>query len=320
MLKNISSIKLIGILAGLVLVYLGFEFLGGKSRSKSFKEELVAIDTAKVSKVIIGAKGETLELLKENNAWKVSIGSGQYAEAQESSVKGTLNALLSVKPSRVAAKDPKKWKEYQVDSTGTRVQVFEGDKSTLDLIVGRFGFDQQAMQQQQMMGGRGAQQFYSYVRLQNEDEVYVADNFMGMSLNTDASSYRNRKLISLTTDSISTIQFNYPADSSFVLSKTDKKWSIFGNAVDSAATVGYLNTIRYVNSSNFVDDVPAAALISPTVSMTIKQAGKADIEIRAYQHPIHKWIIHSTENPSSYFADEATVNKLFIGSEKLIHP
>jgi hypothetical protein len=124
----------------------------------------------------------------------------------------------------------------------------------------------------------------------------------------------------LTTDSISSIQFNYPADSSFVLSKADGKWSIFGNVADSAATAGYLNTIRYVNSSNFVDDVPAAALISPTVSMTIKQAGKEDIEIKAYQHPIHKWITHSTENPSSYFADEATVNKLFIGSEKLTNP
>lgn len=321
MLKNISSIKLIGILAGLVLIYLGFEYFGGKSRSKSFKEELVSMDTAKVSKVIIDAKGENLELIKENNAWKVSIGSGQYAEAQKSSVKSTLNSLLSVKPSRIAAKDPKKWKEYQVDSTGTRVQVFEGDKSTLDLVVGRFGFDQQAMQQQQMMGGgRGQQQFYSYVRLQNEDEVYVADNFMGMSINADPSSYRNRKLLSLTTDSISTIQYNYPGDSSFILSKTNGKWSVFGNATDSAATVGYLNAIRYLNSSNFVDDVPAAALISPTVSMTIKQAGKADIEIKAYQHPIHKWIIHSSENSSSYFADEATVNKLFIGSEKLTNP
>ena len=203
MLKNISSIKMIGILAVLVLVYLGFEFFGGKSRSKSFKTELVEIDTAKVSKLIIESRGESLELIKENNAWKVSVGDGKYAEAQKSNVKSTLNSLLTIKPSRIVAKDSEKWKDYQVDSAGTRVQVFEGSKNTLDLVIGRFGFNQQAMQQQQMMGGQGMQQFFSYIRLQNEEEVYVADNFMGMSINSDASGYRNKQLLSLTTDDIS---------------------------------------------------------------------------------------------------------------------
>lgn len=322
MLKNISSIKLIGILAVLLLVYLGFEFFGGKSRSKSFKTELVEIDTAKVSKLVIESKGESLELIKENNAWKVSIGDGKYAAAQKNNVKSTLNSLLTIKPSRIVAKNPEKWKDYQVDSAGTRIQVFEGGKNTLDLVIGRFGFNQQAMQQQQqmMMGSRGMQQFFSYVRLQNEDEVYVANNFMGMSINTDASDYRNKQLLSLTTDSISQIQFNYPADSGFVLSKVDSTWSISGSQPDSAATASYLSDLRYVNNSNFVDDVPASALVSPTVSMNIKQNGKGDIMVKAFQHPVHKWIINSSENPLAYFADEELVKKLFIGSGKLLTP
>ncbi len=323
MLKNISSIKLIGILATLVLVYLGFEFFGGKSRSKSFKSELVKIDTAKVSKLIIESKGENLELLKENNKWKVSIGGGRYAEAQKSNVRSTLGTLLTIKPSRIAAKNPEKWKDYQVDSAGTRVQVFEGGKSTLDIVIGRFGFNQQAMQQQQqmMMGGRGGmQQFFSYVRLENEDEVYVADNFMGMSINSDASGYRNKQLLSLTTDSIAEIQFNYPADSGFVLSNANSKWMIFGANVDSTAIASYLSDIRYLSNSNFVDDVPSSALVSPTVSMNIKQNGNVDIIIKAFQHPVHKWIINSSENPLAYFTDEELVKKLFIGKEKLENP
>ncbi len=319
MLKNISSIKLLGVLVILILIYLGFEFFGGKSRSKSFRSELVEIDTAKVTKVLIEAKGENLELVKENNAWKVSIGDGKYADAQTSSVKSTLGSLLSIKPSRIAAKDPAKWKDYQVDSAGTRVQVFEGDKNTLDLIIGRFGFNQQAMQQQQqMMGGRGMQQFFSYVRLNNEDMVYVADNFMGMSINSEASGYRNKQLLSLTTDSIASIQFNYPADSAFVLNKEDSTWNIFGNQADSASVASYLSGIRYVSNSNFVDDVPSTALVSPTISMSIKQNGKADIEIKAYQHPEYKWIVHSSANPASYFGDESLIEKLFVGRKKLL--
>lgn len=320
MLKNISSIKLIGVLVLLVLIYFGIQFFGGKSRSKSFKAEIIEIDTAKVTKVVIDAKGENLELVKENNAWKVSIGEGKYAAAQKGSVKGTLNSLLTIKPSRIAARDPEKWKEYQVDSAGTRVQVFEGSKNTLDLVIGRFGFNQQAMQQQQMMGGRGMQQFYSYVRLHNEDEVYVAENFMGMSVNANSADYRNKQLLSLTTDSIASIQFNYPADSAFVLARANSTWTIFGNQADSASVAKYLSGIRYVNSSGFVDDVPPTALVSPAVSMKIQQNGKADIEVKAFQHPIHKWIVQSSENPASYFADEKLADMLFVSSKTLLTP
>lgn len=318
MLKNISSIKMIGVLAVLVLIYFGVDFFSGKSRSKSFKTDLVTIDTARVSKIIIDSQGANTEIIKENNTWKVSIGDGKYAEAQRSSVKGTLNSLLTIKPSRIAAKDPSKWKEYQVDSAGTRVQVFEGGKATLDLVIGRFGFNQQAMQQQQMMGGRGGmQQFFSYVRLFAENEVYVAENFMGMSINANANDYRNKKILSLNTESIESIQFNYPADSSFVLSQIDSVWNIAGTVIDSAAVADYLSSLRNVNNSNFVDDVPQTALVSPTVSMKIQQSEGAEIEIRAYQHPTYKWIIHSSENPMSYFADEQLIEKLFVGSKKL---
>ncbi len=322
MLKNISSIKLIGVLVVLALVYLGFEFFGGKSRSSSFKSELVKIDTAKVSRLIIESNGESLELLKENNAWKVSIENGKYSEAQKSDVEYTLDLLLTIKPSRIAAKDPAKWKDYKVDSTGTMVQVFEGSKKTLDLVIGRFAVNQEAMKdkKQMMMRGGMQQQFFTYVRLKNEPEVYVADNFMSISINTDAGNYRNKKLLSLTTDNIAEIQFNYPADSGFVLSKIDSTWSIHGNHSDSVATAGYLRIIENISNSNFVDDVPTSALVSPTVSMNIKQNSSGDITVKAFQHPVHKWIVNSSENPASYFADEELVKKLFVGEKKLLTP
>jgi len=319
MLNNISSVKLLGILGVLVLVYLGFEFFGGKSRSKSFKENIVEIDTAKVSRLVIASKGENLELVKESDGWKVSIRGGKYAEALTASVKSTINSLITVKPSRIATKDPEKWNEYQVDSAGTRVQVFEGNKNTLDLIIGRFGFNQEAMQRQQMMGGRGGMnQFYTYVRLENDKEVYVADNFMGMSLNAEASGYRNRQLLSLTTDSLTEVRLNYPGDSSFVMAKVDSLWMINGVLTDSAATASYLSSIRYVNNSSFVDDVPAEALVSPTYTLTLKQSSKPDIVVKAFQHPVHQWIINSSENPASYFADPKVVEELFVGKGKLL--
>jgi hypothetical protein len=54
--------------------------------------------------------------------------------------------------------------------------------------------------------------------------------------------------------------------------------------------------------------------------MSIKQNGKADVEVKAYQHPVHQWIIHSSSNPASYFADESLIEKLFVGSQELLTP
>jgi hypothetical protein len=304
MIKNISSLKLLGILAVLVGIYLVIEFFGGRTRSKSFRSELVEIDTSKVSQILIDSKGEVLELKKEGAQWKVGISDGKYANAQKSSVKNTLNSLSGIKPSRLAAKDPAKWKEFQVDSAGTRVRVFEGDRNALDLVIGRFGV-------------QGQRSFYTFVRLFEENEVYAADNFMGISFGTESSDYRNKQVLSLTTDSISEIRFQYPSDSAFTMLKADSLWIVNGQVTDSAATASYMSDIRYVNNSNFVDDVNPGSLVSPTMSMVIAQNGEADVTVKAFQHPIHKWIVNSSTNPESYFADTALFEELFISKAKI---
>ncbi len=307
MFKNISSVKLIGILVVLVLVYLGIEFFGSKSRSKSFRSELVEIDTAKVTRMLIDAKGKSLELKKKENNWEVSIGENKYAPAQKSSVEGTFRSLLTIKPSRVVAKSPEKWKDYQVDSTGTRVEVFEGDKKTLDLVIGRFGMQQQ-------------RNFYTYVRLFDEDEVYAADNFMGISFNTNPADFRDKQILTITPDSVMEIRYNYPADSGFVLSRADSIWQIGGVQTDSAATAEYMRDIRYLNSSVFVDDVTPESLGAPILEINVIENGKPEISIKAWQHPQHHWVINSSTNSETYFKGDEIIDKLFINNEKLLHP
>lgn len=306
MIKNISSIKLLGILAILVGIYLVIEFFGGRTRSKSFRSELVEIDTSKVTKVLIDSKGSTLELNKEGSQWKVGLGEGKYANAQNSSVKNSLNSLMGVKPSRIAAKDPVKWKDFQVDSAGTRVQVFEGDQAALDLVIGRFGV-------------QGQRSFYTFVRLYEENEVYAADNFMGISFGTEPSDYRNKQVISLTKDSIAEIRFQYPADSSFTMIRTDSKWVVNDQTTDSTATASYLSDISYVNNSNFVDEVTPASLVSPTMSAVFVLNNNMETTIKAFQHPVHQWIIQSSSNPENYYSGSELFNELFVGKKKILN-
>jgi len=307
MFKKLSNVQLAGILAVLVIVYLIIEFTGGEERSASFRENLVEFDTAKISKIEIGKADRNIELLKESGDWKVVIENGRKVDAQDLNVRTAIENLLSIQPSRLATRDPEKWAEFEVDTAGTRVRVYEGEEEALDLIIGKFGM-------------RGQRSFYTYVRLHDENEVYVSDDFMGITFSTVSSGYRDKRLIRFRKDSLISLNFKYPSDSSFILTKNNGNWSVGEIQADSAATVNYLNSIRSLSGKNFNDEIIAGELPAPTLSVTIDRKGDEKITIDAYSLAKDKWILYSTRNPEAYFSDPEgeIVDKLFIGKSKLL--
>jgi hypothetical protein len=304
MIKNVKNIRLLGFL---VLVYVSLKVFKNTNRSKSFRQELVQIDTSQVSKLVISKSGNSFQVMKEDGSWKVSISDVKNVDATASSVRNALGTLLSIRPDRIATRDPNKWSEYQVDTTGTRVQVFEGDKNTLDLIIGRFGV-------------QGQRQFHTFVRLEGDDEVYAANDFMGISFPSEPKSFRNSRFLQMETDSIYQITFQYPADSSYILSKRDSVWYIGLQPADSASVADYLSDLRFISSTEFVDDVDPNMLINPVYKVEIESKGKENETVEAYSHPKYELIFHSSYNPKAYFSDEKLNSRVFKGMEGLLIP
>ncbi len=191
-----------------------------------------------------------------------------------------------------------------MDTVGTHIQVFEGREKALDMIIGRFGV-------------QGRQQFYTFVRLADDDEVYAADNFMGISFPSEPSSFRNTRFLQMETDSITRVTFQYPADSSFVLEKQGEEWYIGSQSADSSQVADYLSDLRFISSTEFVDDVKPVSLISPTFVVDIKTSNQEDQRLEAFQHPVHGFIFHSSYNPESYFSDEKLKERVFVGMVQL---
>lgn len=307
MIKNVKNIRLLGFLVILVLVYVGLKVFKNTSRSKSFRQELVQIDTSLVSKLVISKAGNSFQVMKEDGSWKVSISDGKNVDATASSVRNALGTLLGIQPDRIATRDPNKWSEYQVDTTGTRVRVYEGNKNTLDLIIGRFGV-------------QGQRQFHTFVRLEGDDEVYAANDFMGISFPSEPKSFRNSRFLQMETDSIYQITFQYPADSSYILSKRDSVWYIGLQPADSASVAEYLSELRFISSTEFVDDVDPNMLINPVYKVEIESNGKENEIVEAYSHPKYELIFHSSYNPKAYFSDEKLNSRIFKGMEGLLNP
>lgn len=302
-MKKISNTKLIGGLAALCLIYFVVDFSGGRKKSKSLRSELVTIDTAQVSRILVEAPNKSVQLEKVSGEWELQLDNGKKVVASASAVDNALYALLSIKPSRMASKSRDKWKDYQVDSTGTRVKVYEGSDNTLDLVIGRFGME-------------GQRAYHTFVRLFEDNEVYVAKNFMGFSVSSDPSAYRDQVLARIKKDSIASITFNYPMDSSYRLERIDEVWQANGSPVDSASIAKYLGGLGYISGKEFMDD--EKLLTVPVMSASIDMNNGQTILFDAYRHE-DEWVFHSSDNEYGYFKDTAIEEKVFIGLSELLN-
>lgn len=286
-MKGKKIIRLLIILVVLSGVFVVVKFTGNSGRSKSFRSSLVEIDTARVSKVEILSPTDTTVLEKSASGWTVN----KRKKAEESSVKALMNNLQQIQPSRLASRSEESWKDFQVDTQGTRVVAYEGKEKALDIILGRFNVE-------------GQRSFYSYVRLSEENDVYVARDFMKMSVGIRSADYRNDDVLKLEKDSVASIAFNYP-DSAFTLVKSEQGWIIGESLADSASVAKYLQSVRFVTSRNFTEPLGKPALYDVTYQMRNGE----NLQVTSHGNGE----VSSSFNPDEYWADPQLAEKIFKG-------
>jgi hypothetical protein len=300
--------KILGIIFG-ILVLIGlflFVFDSGKTE-RTFREVLVDIDTSKVTEILIYPKSQNhieVRLYKDKDEWRVNLPSGGNAKVVDQRINSLFAQLLAIVPRRLAARDESKWNELQVDSTGSRVKVFEGSKLSLDLVIGRFSF-----QQPRTMN--------TFVRLYNDKDVYEVDGFLDMTFNQGANIFRDGTVIKSDHNTWKQLQFTYPADSSFQLVKSGNSWILNVKTTDSLKTANYLNRLANLSNNSFVDDVKIDLSSTPTFSLNITTSDLKFIEIKGYQDST-SFIIHSSQNPEALFDGNSISKTIFIGKSSFL--
>ncbi len=279
--------RLLILLAVLVGVFLVVKFTGNKGRSKSFRSELVEFDAENVSKIELLSITDTTVLTKEESQWKVD---GKYF-ADKSSVTAMLENLKRIKPSRIASRKEDSWKDYQVDDAGLRVVVYEGGDKATDIILGRF----------QMEGQRS---YSSYVRLAEDNDTYVAKDFMKMSISQGSEAYRDDDVLRVDKDSVQSVSFSYP-DSAFVLEEGVSGWEAGGMIADSAAVAKYFQGLKFVNSRKFIDEINTPAQFDATFNL--KNGEQVIVSNYGYDQ------ISSSTNENEQWQDPAAAKKVFKG-------
>ncbi len=308
MFNKVSNKSLLIVFVALIIIAAIYIIIESNKGERTFKTDIVSIDTLKVTAISIYPRATNhreLRLFKEGKNWKVKLDNNMTANVPENKIKSLLDMLVQVKPTRVAAQDKSKWAEFKVDTAGTRVKVFEGNDNTLDLIVGKFSFQQ-------------PRQMNTFVRLNGEDEVYETEGFLDMALNQKPDYFRNNTLVNDDPVNWKKLTFTYP-DSSFELVKNENQWTVNGSKTDSAKMANYLRTLSHLSSTSFINNPSNAELEHARYTLTIESTSLGGIVLSAFGDTTGT-IITSTENEGAYFDGKQNnlFQKLFVGKEHLL--
>jgi hypothetical protein len=296
-MKKLNNKILIGVLVGLAVVFALSRIFRSSRLQSNLKTELLQVDTASVDKVLVFAvaeKGKELELAREGSKWTVKK-DNRTANTEQGSVNGALATFVKLKPLRLVTKKKEKWNEYSVTDSSTRVKVFKGTELAADLFVGRIGYNQSSD------GQFNAGGIFTYVRLAGENEVYAVEGFLESTFNRSFNDWRDKSFLRLKKDMITEIQFSYPADSSFTLTKKDNRWWIGTELADSTKVNQFISQWEYKNANAFADEF--VATMKADVAVQVKGASGTLATIEGWKRPAD-WVLKSSWQPTIYFSSE----------------
>ena len=292
--------NLLFIFVALLAIY-GLSQLFSSKKERTFKTDLIQIDSTEVTAVTINPKGEDtpeFTLNREENGW-IASSENINTKATKSAVDALLANLSNIKTKRIAAKSPDKWAEYEVEEgNGTSLQVYSNGKIVEDFILGRFSFNQQT---------RSAT---SFIRLKGEDEVYAVDGLMTMTLSQGFDTYRNKTMLNLGQESeITTFSFqNDTINVNYTLQ--NGQWSTGELLLDSTKVTNFLNDLKSISGTDFADDFDEVQAGNLPATRFIAQGNNIlkPINIICYRDTTREkpFVLQSSQNREAYFESDST--------------
>jgi len=304
---NKNSNKTLWIIFAVLLVAAILIFTTDSTKKeRSFRKDLVSVDTSSVSEISLfpkSQKGKEVKIVKIDDTWKVTSESGKQYTVPESKVDNLLNQLMMIKPKRIATRSKDKWSEFQIDSSSTRVVVKEGSEKVLDLMIGKFAFQQ-------------PRSMSTFVKLTEDNDIYEVDGFLDMTFNKDINSLRDETVVKSDVNNWNKLKFESEfLNDSFELVKINNSWYVNGSKTDSAKTASALNSLARLTNNEFVDK--EKSLFPVQISkLIIEQKSEKLIVLTAYKDSTN-YIIESSLNPENYFDGNKVGDKIFFKKESL---
>lgn len=153
----------------------------------------------------------------------------------------------------------------------------------------------------------------TYARWNGEEDIYVTTSFPRAIFLTNPNEYRNKRLCNISRLKMSSVEYSYPADSSFALTKTASgAWLVDGKPGANEDIESFLGTLGFVMSGMYVDMSRGALPKSPKYKVKITGENGEIFDIYAYQTN-GKWYLTSSYDENSVWdaSNLELLNRIF---------
>lgn len=222
------------------------KWVGNPSSSQAFRTQLVEVDTSRVNKLVVEmpTQEQTITLQKSGEGWRVTGSStDENFPADAGSVERAIEQLNGINVKALATRNPEKYTRFKVDSTGTKVTLYEDDTPLASVVLGA----------PQIVSRR---EFNSYVRPLDDDAVYTVEGFLGSTFGRDVEGWRDKVVWDLEENKISRVDFLFPADSSYSIERAgENDWVSAGDTLQSGPVSRITSRLGTLRANGFVDSL-----------------------------------------------------------------
>lgn len=294
MSKKKNNLVLLIVFAVLLVAAGANELIKRSKGERTFRKDIIEFQANDIKKISIfpkNAGNKFVDVFLEDTIWKLKVDGKLFAADQEM-IKGIVDELANMTPERLVANKRELWKDYDItDSLGVKVIIYGPNKDNTEITLGRFTYNQATRKPS------------TYVRVNSEKEVYAVEGYLSMTFNREINSLRDKNIFRGNQNDLTQINFNYPADSSFTLTKQENKWSLNGVPVDSTRMAGYLTIVSYMTGTDYRDDFIPVSVTGESYKIILTGQNMKPVEIKAYRDA-KGTVLNSSLNSTSYFSGD----------------
>lgn len=257
--------RLSTLLVMFVVLVLGYVGLRWYARPASFEPptalrfEALPVESIDEVRLVFG-DGKQIDVRESNGEWRIDD-----APANAQKIEDLIASLKNASVTSRVSGNKQYHERFEVDGKGVRLTMLENDQVKTEMIVGKTA------------GGEAV-----YVRLPDQDDVYVMNGFPRYALNEDPSFWRDRALASFTADQVRRVTYN-ENQINWDLVNTTSGWTLGTNriaaqVVDTDKVTDWLRSFAQLGASDFPSkqDVENARSNRSTFATAVIEVGTVD--------------------------------------------
>jgi hypothetical protein len=292
-----STLLLVGILAALgIVTYIVLQRPGESNSDVSSPEMLVSYDSSGVDRIQVTSGGSTVTLALEGGKWMVAA--PVHFRADESAVAAAVSRGRKIEVRGLVSNNPEKQKVFQVDSTGTLVQIFERGTEKAAFRIGKPGTTYNE----------------TYIRREGASDVLIGEGPLAYLFVKSPNDWRDRTVFKADRDKITSIRYRY-GDTTFTVAFADSIWKVDSQPASPAVIQTLLGTLSNYLANDFYDSTftpagPPAAMVEVL-----------DAQIRFYPGKEGgRFLAQSSRDPQWYILEPYRAQDLLKRKKDLLAP